>query len=283
MYLRRAAKFVVAAAAVGLLALSGGCAKSPPSSSALSGIRLRVTMRFAQGVNPNYQYFFVINNAGGLNAPGPVPVLSPQSGQPYNGNGFATASDGGASNAVNKAGFTDFVQWGLNKYGGTSQNGYALYHAVGDASNPAFFRSSGVPVTSTAPSANPGDIASSQLTFDIDLAQLVRDAAGNPADAATAVSAARAIRYLQVNIIATDITPTDAQSFVNKHVDSMGNDLTSSGQNSYLTIDATQTRTYTSSDVQALSTNEPDTSDVYPSDNSSLDLRSWSIEIVRTN
>ena len=280
---RSVTSFISLCAASALLFVSGGCAKSPPSSSALSGIRLRVTMRFAQAVNPNALYYFVINNAGDINAAGPVPVLSPQSGQTYNGNGFATASDGGASNAINKGGFTDFVLWGANLYAGASQNGYALYHAVGDSSNRAFFRSSGVPVLSAAPAVNPNDIASSQLSFDIDLAQLIRDATGNPVDAATAVSAARALRYLQINIIATDIAPSDSQTFVNKHVDSLGNDLTASGQNSYLTIDVMQTRTYTSNDTQALSTNEPDTSDVYPSDISSLDLRNWSIEVVRTN
>src|SRR5688572_7095323 len=83
---------------ISLLALHG-CARQSPSRNTLSGRRLLVTLRFRGEINPLYSYFFLINNAGDQNAPGPVPVLIP----PY-GNGFATGSGGGQN------GFTDFVR-----------------------------------------------------------------------------------------------------------------------------------------------------------------------------
>ncbi len=266
---------------VSLCLLCGGCANQPPSSNALSGIRLRVTMRYNYTVNPNYQYYFVINNAGDRNAAGPIPVGAPLANNTY-GNGFATASDSGASNATNKGGFTDFVQWGFNQYGGQSQNGYALYHVVGDANNRQNFRSTGVPITSTAPSTDLTDPAgSTTLTFEIDLSQLVRDSLGNAVDANTAATTARALQYLQVNIISTNVTPLD-QAPALKAYDSMGD--TSNGRGSYLTLDVTQNRAVTSTDTALPETNEPTAYDVYGATGQSpLDLVSWTIEVVRTN
>ena len=262
------------------LFISGGCASQPPTNNALSNIRLRVTMRFAQPPNPNYLYYFVINNAGDRNAPGPIPVGAPLTNGTY-GNGFATASDSGASSATNKGGFTDFVQWGFNQYGGQSQNNYALYHVVGDANNRQNFRSSGVPINSTLPSSDLTDpIGSTTLFFEIDLSQLIRDAAGGTVDAATAASSARALQYLQVNMVSTNITPL-AQSSASKLYDSMGD--TSNGRGSYLTLDVTQNRAVTSADTALPETNEPTFSDVFGGTDSTLDLRSWTIEVVRTN
>ena len=262
--------------------MCGGCANQPPSQNALSGIRLRVTMRYNYLVNPNYQYYFVINNAGDRNAAGPIPVGTPLPNQTY-GNGFATASDNGASGTTNKGGFTDFVQWGFNQYGGQSQNGYSLYHVVGDANNRQNFRSSGVPIASTAPSTDSTDPAgSTTLTFELDLSQLIRDATGGAVDANTAANTARALQYLQVNIISTNITPQDTATSALKAYDSMGN--TSDGRGSYLTLDVTQNRTVASTDTSLPETNEPTFYDVYGGSGfSPLDLVSWTIEVVRTN
>ena len=265
-----------------LCLLCSGCANQPPNQNALSGIRLRVTMRYNYTVNPNFQYYFCINNMGSINAAGPIPVGAPLANQTY-GNGFATASDNGASSATNKGGFTDFVVWGNTIYGGQQQNGYALYHVVGDANNYQNFRSSGVPISSVAPSTDPTDPAgSSTLTFELDLSQLIRDATGGAVDANTAANTARALRYLQVNIIATNATPLTPSSAI-KAYDSMGD--TSNGRGSYLTLDVTQTgRTVTSTDPTLPETNEPTFYDVYGGSGlSPLDLTSWSIEVVRTN
>lgn len=264
--------------------LLGGCANQPPNQNALSGIRLRVTMRYNSTVNPNYQYYFFINNMGSINAAGPIPVGAPLPDGTY-GNGVATASDNGASSATNKGGFTDFVLWSptANSYGGASQNNYSLYHVVGDANDRSKFRSSGVPISSVAPSGDPTDPAgSSTLTFELDLSQLIRDSLGNAVDANTAATTARNLRYLQVNIISTNANPL-AQSPANKAYDSMGD--TSNGRGSYLTLDVTQTgRIVTSTDSTLPETNEPTFYDVYgASGQSPLDLISWSIEVVRTN
>lgn len=263
-----------------LLCLScGGCANQPPSQNALSGVRLRVTMQFRQPPNPNWLYYFVINNAGNRNAAGPIPVGTPLPDLTY-GNGFATASDNGASSSTNKGGFTDFVLWGQNLYSGATQNNYALYHVVGDANDRSKFRSSGVPLTSTAPSSDPTDIAgSTTLTFELDLSQIVRDALGNTVDANTAANTARALQYLQVNIIATNIAPLNTASLL-KASDSMGD--TSNGRGSYLTLDVQQTRSVSSTDTSLPETNEPTFYDVYGANGiSPLDLTAWRIDVTR--
>ena len=153
---------------------------------------------------------------------------------------------------------------------------------MGDANDRTKFRSSGVPIFSTAPSTDPTDPAgATTLTFELDLSQLIRDATGGTVDANTAANTARALQYLQVNIIATNVTPLD-QSPAIKAYDSMGD--TSNGRGSFLTLDVTQNRTVTSTDTTLPETNEPTFYDVYGGTGfSPLDLTSWSIEVVRTN
>ena len=100
-------------------------------------------------------------------------------------------------------------------------------------------------------------------------------------DLTAKIAEARQIRYLQVNIVATNITPTDPTTTVNKEVDSFGDTLNPSDQNSFLQIDLSQSRTYSSGgDNVSTLTPEP-TGDVYPpgSPDRSLDLVSWTITV----
>jgi len=194
-----------------------GCARLPPGSTTLSGKRLIVTLNYSGFINPNYHYFFLMNNAGNQNAPGPVPVVLP----PY-GNGFATGS------GANAGGFTDFVRFDNFQPG---NNGYSLYHVIGDP-NRSMFVTEGSPVSTTRPDVN-DPRTGKQLQFQLDLSQLVTDANGKPLPADQAVAAAQSIRFLQINIISTDVVPTDLATAVNKQVDSLGETRTSSGQSSF--------------------------------------------------
>ena len=197
-----------------LLLILQGCAKLPPNQNMLSGKRLLVTMQFRSPVDINNTYFFLINNAGDQNAPGPVPVLQ----APY-GNGFATGA-GGVS------GFTDFI-----RYDFAQPAGYGLYHAVGD-SNRSNFVYEGRPINATLPDPNDPRTAT-RLQFEIDLSQLITDANGNPlVDQTEAATRARALRFLQVNIVATNVVPRDVTTTVNKQVDSLGDSRTLTGVSS---------------------------------------------------
>lgn len=276
-----------------LLLAAGGCARLPPSQNALSGVRLRVTLRFGAPINPLYYYYFLVNNAGDRQAPGPIPVLGPISGQSY-GNGFATGSTPGSS------GFTDFVLFTaeVNQYPGSrARGGYGVYHVVrsgatdqGEANNRANLRATGAPVAFTTPPSDPGDLQSAVLQFEIDLSQLITDPSGQPlSDPAQAANLARAIRYLQTNVVATNITPVDPQTSIIKLVDSLGD--TSGGQGYYFTLDVGQGGLWPSgpSDPRVQTSLEPSSNDIYifppganvPRD-PALDLRDWRIEVVRT-
>lgn len=254
-------------AGLAILLAAGGCARLPPSKTTLSGKRLHVSIRFRSPINPNNHYFFLINNAGDQNAHGPVPVLDP----PY-GNGFATGSGGGT------AGFTDFV-----RFDSLQPQGYALYHALGDP-NRSNFIFEGQPVAFTAPDG--GDPRSANLLqFDIDLSQLIVDGNGAPLpDAAQAKSLANAIRFLQVNFIATDVVPRDVATPVVKQTDSLGDSRTLLGASSFLVIDVTQTgRIYDNAAFAGQAIAEPDFLDIFNGNDPSLDITDWSIEIRQVN
>jgi hypothetical protein len=246
-----------------LLTFTHSCAKLPPSKNALSGKRLLVTLRFRSLVNPNYRYFFLINNASDQNAPGPVPVLN----APY-GNGFATGSGGGQS------GFTDFVRWD-----NLQPQGYGLYHVIGDP-NRSNFIFEGQPVTFVAPDPTDPRTAN-QLRFEIDLSQLIVDSNGQPlTDPAQAAAAANALRFLQVNIVATDVVPRDVTTPVSKQVDSLGDSRSLLGATSFLVVDVTQIgRVYNNAAFVGQAIAEPDTLDVYNGNDPSLDLLDWSVEV----
>jgi len=278
--------------------LSGGCARQPPNSGtgnqSLSGKKIRVTLTFATTVNPLYLYYFVINMAdnkgnpepggpGEQNAPGPIAVFTPISGQPYVSNGFATSSSPGVN------GFSDFVLFSspINQYKGNQQaSGYSLYHvpSTADSNDRTKFQPNGGPLNPVVP-GDPTQPSSAVLQFDIDMSQLVFDSMGNTLDATQTITDAKAIRFLQVNVIATNLAPTNPQQFVSKQVDSLGDTQTQTGQTSYLTIDLSQIgKTYQNSDYNGQNIFEPtDHSDVVGAANpdAALDLRNWSIQVIQ--
>jgi hypothetical protein len=254
--------------AMGILSLAGGCARQPPEQNQLSGKRLVVTMQFRSAVNPLYHYYFIINNAGNQNAPGPIPVFQPANGQSY-GNGFATGSSGGTT------GFTDFVL-----YDSSQPNGYGLYHVIGDP-NKSQFVYGGKPINFVVPDPNNVQTAN-LLQFEIDLSQIITDANGQPLPSDQAANMARALRFLQVNIVSTNIVPRDSFTIVDKRVDSFGDTRISSvGNTSFLILDLSQLRVVSSQDQDIMSSQvaEPTFEDVWPRDDDSLDLISWSIEV----
>jgi hypothetical protein len=264
--LSRSIKGISAFAVIALLALNVSCARYPPNQNGLSGRRLVVTLTFRKPVNAFYHYFFLINNAGDQNATGPVPVLGP----PY-GNGFATGSGNGG------AGFTDFVQ-----YDNAQPYGFGVYHVIGNP-NAGNFVLTGRPITSIQPDPNNPNTAN-KLQFSIDMSQLVTDANGQPlTDASAALMAARAIRYLQVNVVATDVIPRDATTQVSKMVDSLGDNRTAAAASSWLIIDMSQNRAYTNEDPNVIGSNiwEPSDVDVYGSSNPdpALDITDWSFQV----
>ncbi len=258
-----------------------GCASQPPSKTALSGVRLRVRLTYAAPVNRNEKYFFLINNLDDSTAPGAVPVSAPLPNNTY-GNGFATASDAGASG---KSGFTDFVLFGFNDYENASIGGYSLFHVVnratGKEDNRVNFRFVDTPLLSTLPSNDAAQPDANVLTFELDMAQLERDVNGNLLSDAAARALAR--RYIQINIVSTNITPTDTTP-VGKIFDSMGDNRVGDGRGSFLRLDLTQTGTVSSTDARFLEVQEPSSaSDTVGGSDPQIDLRSWSVEVVRTN
>jgi hypothetical protein len=230
-------------------------------------------MTFHGPVDVNQYYFFVINNANSAAnaqvAPGPIPVLGP----PY-GNGFATGSNSST------AGFTDFVEFG----GGN--NGYTMYHVVGNPPDPNIttdLKAEARPVTAIVPDPNDPNTAN-QLEFEIDLSQLIYDANGVPlVNQSQTLSEARAIRYLQVNIIATNSVPVNTTTS-GKQVDSMGDTTDPTFQTSFLLLDLNQAGTVSSNSTTPGTILYESTGDVYPpgssSSNPSIDLVSWSITPV---
>lgn len=263
----------LAACLLSSAALFSGCAKLPPSSSstaALSGKRLHVTLQFASAVNPAYHYFFLINYdqsqgpTGNTNAPGPVAVLGPTNSNQGYGNGFATGSGG------NALGFTDFVRF--------EGNAYRLFHVVGDPTL-SHFQDEGQPVAFTLPNAG----SPTQLQFDIDLAQIVVQPNGAAlTDPTQAVAQAKAIRWLQMNIVATDVIPVNQTTIVNKQVDSLGNTQMPTGASSFLNLDVLDFKTYRNQDFAGQDVFEPE-GDVYGSVNPdpSLDLINYTISVVQ--
>ncbi len=259
------------------LALLSGCAKQPPgqgSNAALSGKRLEVTMRFRNPVNPNYHYFFLINyftnqgtsiGAGDQNAPGPVPVLGPVNASQGYGNGFATGSGGSAF------GFTDFVRF--------EGNAYRLFHVVGDPTL-SHFQDEGQPVTFVLPNSNDP----TTLRFTLDLSQLVVQSNGAAlTDPTQTVALAKGIRWLQMNIVATDVIPVNQTTLVNKQVDSLGDTRTPTGASSFLVLDMLHSQTYTNQSFAGQAVFEPADVDVFgsASPDPSLDLIDYTISVVQ--
>lgn len=272
------------------LPLSLGCARLPPNQSTLSGRRIRVRMTFSGDIQPNYYYFFLINRVGtqgvssASGAHGPVPVLEPSVNGGY-GNGFATGSPGsgvGTINGVKDYGITDFVLY----HAPAAHNNLLLYHFsrndTPDRQPLARLITDETPLSPNLPQFNttePNDARS--LSFDIDLAQLITDTN----DTATKIQEAKNLEFIQVNIVATNIAPVDQTTILPKLVDSFGDTRNTNEQSSFLEIDLRQSRTYRSSDTFGQLSTEP-TEDLFvtpgASPNNSLDLESWSIEVLPT-
>jgi len=267
----------LAASLLSSVVLLSGCAKLPPnsgSSTALSGKRLQVTLRFENPVNPNFHYFFLINyftnqgttlGVGDQNAPGPVPVLAPANSNQGYGNGFATGSGGSAF------GFTDFVRF--------EGNAYRLFHVVGDPTA-SVFQDEGQPVAFTLPNSN----QPTTLQFTIDLAQLVVQPNGAALPSATeAVTIAKNIQWLQMNVVATDVVPVHQTAIVTKQVDSLGDNRTPSGASSFLILNMSQLQTYTNLSFTGQAVFEPGDNDVFGAANPdpALNLLDYSISVVQ--
>lgn len=270
----------LAACLAGSLAFLSGCAKLPPETTSnvpLSGKRLVVRLNFRGPINPNFHYYFLINYAnaagatpgvGDRSALGPVPVLGPGSTQQGYGNGFATGPNG-------VGGFTDFVRF--------EGNSYRLFHVVGDP-NVRNFRDESQPVAFTRPTDPNGN--PNVLQFEIDLAQLVVDSNGASLnDPALTVQIANNIRFLQVNVVATDVIPVDQTTVVSKQVDSLGDNRGSAAASGYLKLDVRDVQSLTNLNSVGSASFEPVSNDVattsgFPGDDS-LDLLDYTIAITK--
>ena len=270
----------VFACLAGSLLLLSGCAKLPPSQTSnipLSGKRLVATLRFRGPINPRFHYYFLINydthqgtaiGVGDDNSLGPVPVLGPGSTQQGYGNGFATGPNG-------VGGFTDFV-----RFEGSS---YRLFHVVGEPSL-RNFQDENAPVSVTLPNSNNGN--PNVLQFEIDLAQLVVSANGAALSSPTdTVTIANKIKFLQVNVVATDVVPVDPTTVVNKQVDSLGNNLGPASASGYLRLNVSDVQRLTNQDFVGSAGFEPSSNDVYTNTgvtgDDSLDLLDYTIAITK--
>ena len=281
--LRRRCRTALGLTVLALLPLSLSCARLPPSVSGFTGRRLRVTMTFAGTMQPTaYYYYFLINKygpTGTSTAHGPLPVFDPNSELINSiGNGYATGSGPGSKGTITDLpdyGITDFVLFNSTV---KRQNNIGLYHYTVDPNTQQYPPNPTSPFNVTVPSYS-GDIdvnssASKTLQFDLYISQLVTDTT----DQTAKNQEAQQIRYLQVNIVATNVIPITPDN-VNKQVDAFG-DTAHPNNQQFLTIDLTQNKTYTPDDN--VSTLQEPTGDVYPpgSNQPSLDLVSWSIQVI---
>ncbi|HEV2471750.1 MAG TPA: hypothetical protein VGS41_03735, partial [Chthonomonadales bacterium] len=216
--------------------------------------------------------------AGNANANGPVPVLAPFGTPPTTGNGFATGSGG------LPGGITDFVEFDSQQ-----PQGYGLYHVVGDPNTRADFVYQGAPVAYTIPDPNDPATANT-IQFQLDLSQLITGPNGQPlADAAArqqAANQAKQIRFLEVNIVSTNLLPTDQSTSVVREVDSMGDDRTTLAASSFLVMDLQAHPIYSSSDITLIGSalEEPSEPDLFIAGSNAspylpIDLTDWTLEI----
>ncbi len=283
-YLRQrfAVRRSLALSLLALLPMSLSCARLPPSVSGFTGRRLRVTMTFNGTMQSSFYYYFLINKygpTGTQNANGPVPVFGPLPGQNGSfGNGYATGSSSSSAGSISGLpdyGITDFVL-----FHSPQQNNIGLYHYTGDPNTQQTPPNYSRPFNVILPgfSDNSPDAAKT-LQFDIYMSQLVTDTT----DQTAKNQEAQNIEWIEVNMVATNVTPTDPTSSVIKEVDAFGDTLgsgTSSSSQTFLTIHLTENRTYSSTD-NVSNIQEP-INDVYPVRNGepSLDLQSWSIQVI---
>lgn len=212
----------------------GGCARFPEQPQVGGVRRFVVEFRVAGRIKPNYFYFALFNLSNDpTGQQGPVPVVAP----PW-GNGFAAGA------------FTHFMRYDPSQ----PQGGYGLYRVV-PGTNLTVFEYLGRPLTFEAVREE-----SQVLRFEFDLTQFEPD-----------VEKARALRFIQVNLLATDRIPLDPNDHSPKFWDAWGDSRNPGEINSYLTFQIDQDRIFRNADRQL----EPE-GDVRDPD---LDLVDWRIEV----
>jgi len=262
------------------LSLSLGCARLPPGQNNLSGRRISVTIVFNGAINPNNLYYFLINKygQGTSGAHGPIAILEPlsdQNGTTATGNGFATGSSPNPQtvNGIKDYGITDFIA-----YSSQAAFGLAQYHFTTDPNQQQWPPNPSQVLNAIRPTFSDLDAnADRTLRFDMDMVSLVTDTN----DMTAKIAEARQIRYLQINIVATNTISLTASTINgNKLVDAMGDGRNISEFSSFREIDLSQSRTFSSSETLGYLSPEP-INDVYPDGPSdpSLDIKSWTVDV----
>ncbi len=211
-----------------------GCARFPEVPAERGVRRLIIEMQVAGRIRPEYHYFVVFNLSNdSTGSAGPLPVVSP----PW-GSGFASGA------------FTHYMRYASF----LPQGGYALYRVEqGTENQPPPHVYLGVPISVETVSAN-----SNRLRFEIDITQFIPDERD-----------ARAMRFIQLNFITTDIIPTDPNTPVRKNGDSLGDARI--GEFRYLNLRIDQNRVVRNSDSLLESAD-----DVADPD---LDIVDWRVEV----
>jgi hypothetical protein len=200
------------AAALLALFLIAGCARSPAGGGGTFTKRIKVIIRLAAPVDPDYIYIVAFNDANDpTGVAGPQPVVAP----PW-GNGFVA---GAATHFVRYDGFLP-------------NGGYGVFRFA-DPNLLTYFQT-GIPVSFVTP--GPNDF---RLEFEIDATQLRPDP-----------QQALQLNYLQVNILTMDIAPTDPNYPGPKFWDALGDSRLPGSLNDYITIDLTTSRIYRNSELQ---------------------------------
>lgn len=194
------------------LCLAAGCARSPEGGGGVFTKRIRVWIRLAAPVNPDYIYIVAFNDANDpTGVAGPQPVIAP----PW-GNGFVA---GAATHFVRYDGFLP-------------NGGYGVFRFT-DPSLLTWFQT-GIPVAFVTPGPN-----DNLLEFEIDATQLRPDQAQ-----------ALQLLYLQVNLLTMDIAPSDPNYPGPKFWDALGDSRLPGSINDYITIDLSTSRFYRNSELQ---------------------------------
>ena len=192
--------------------LTLGCARFPEGGTGTFTKRIRVSIRLAAPVNPNYIYIFAFNDANDpTGSEGPIPVVAP----PW-GNGFVS---GAATHFVRYDGFLPNGGYGVFKFTDPSLLNYFQ---------------TGIPVSFVTPGQN--DV---RLEFEIDATQLRPDP-----------NEALQLLYLQVNLLTMDVAPTDPQYTGPKFWDALGDSRQPGSLNDFITIDLSTSRVYRNSEMQ---------------------------------
>lgn len=215
-----------------MLITLAACARFPQVPEGAGVRRIVVEVQVAGRIRPDYAYFVLFNLSNDpTGQSGPVPVVAP----PW-GNGFAAGA------------FTHYMRFDNLQPAG----GYGLYRVIPNT-NLSVSEYIGPPRAS-----EPVGAQSDRLRFEIDLTQFIRDPV-----------AAAEMRFIQLNIIATDRVPTDPNDTRPKVVDALGDPAL--GISQYLNIRIDQNRILRNAD-----TNLEPRGDVPDPD---LDIVDWRVEV----